>query len=523
MTWQGKARVWGPGCESNENKRQMKSNQPTDQKQAPNVVPLHGWRDHANTPMVPEVLPQVFPPGLVGEIAQFIYDAAPYPFFECALFGAHGFMVGICGRTFNVREAGLNSYLILLADTGSGKDAYKTAIAKLVKAVAVSVPSVRDFVGPTYHASGQAILKSLAEQNCQFSIQGEIGHTLKAICDPRAQSHNATKLRALLDLYHASGKSGSTGGLHYSDKKENVSSTKSPSFTIMGESTALTVFENISLETVSIGLLPRFDIYQYKLPRPYPNENPLLEPPEWLVRKLVELVVYVASASSRPDAAQVSDVGFTNEAEAIFKRFRYFADDKVRKGDEIAKQMWNRAHIKAMKYAASIAIGQNYISPVIDVSAAHYAINQVSAQTQAVIEKFECGEVGSPDENEALRERCVIDEIAAYCRSEYNLKKYVGTTRKMHESRVITERYLQQRFASKACFKNARIGQTSALKKTLENMCRNGLLKHGSPHSTKTLFQKASQTYQVADSKSFGLELMVFENMFDDASYKEDN
>src|SRR3989338_9153910 len=101
MTWQGKARVWGPGCESNENKRQMKSNQPTDQKQAPNVVPLHGWRDHANTPMVPEVLPQVFPPGLVGEIAQFIYDAAPYPFFECALFGAHGFMVGICGRTFN--------------------------------------------------------------------------------------------------------------------------------------------------------------------------------------------------------------------------------------------------------------------------------------------------------------------------------------------------------------------------------------------------------------------------------------
>lgn len=58
------------------------------------------------------------PPGLLGELAQFIYAAAPRPVPEIALAGAIGLMAGITGRAYNVSGTGLNQYVLLLAQTG---------------------------------------------------------------------------------------------------------------------------------------------------------------------------------------------------------------------------------------------------------------------------------------------------------------------------------------------------------------------------------------------------------------------
>ena len=55
------------------------------------------------------------PPGLVGEIAQFIYAQAPRPVAEIALAGALGLMAGIVGRAYNISGTGLNQYVLLLA------------------------------------------------------------------------------------------------------------------------------------------------------------------------------------------------------------------------------------------------------------------------------------------------------------------------------------------------------------------------------------------------------------------------
>ncbi len=46
------------------------------------------------------------PPGLVGEVAQFIYKAAPRPVPEIALVGAIGLIAGIVGRCFNISRTG---------------------------------------------------------------------------------------------------------------------------------------------------------------------------------------------------------------------------------------------------------------------------------------------------------------------------------------------------------------------------------------------------------------------------------
>ena len=60
------------------------------------------------------------PPGLVGEIAQFIYAQAPRPVPEISLAGALGMIAGIVGRAYNISGTGLNQYTLLLAPTGTG-------------------------------------------------------------------------------------------------------------------------------------------------------------------------------------------------------------------------------------------------------------------------------------------------------------------------------------------------------------------------------------------------------------------
>lgn len=62
-------------------------------------------------------------PGLVGEVAKFIYASAPRPVAEIAFVGAIGLVAGISGRAYNVSGRGLYQYALLLANTGTGKEA----------------------------------------------------------------------------------------------------------------------------------------------------------------------------------------------------------------------------------------------------------------------------------------------------------------------------------------------------------------------------------------------------------------
>jgi hypothetical protein len=124
----------------------------------------------------------VVPPGLLGEIAQFIYAAAPRPVPEIALAAAIGLMAGICGRAYNVSNTGLNQYILLLAKTGMGKEGMAAGIDKLIHAVKQQVPPIDEFIGPSHIASGQALVKYVHKKSqCFVSILGEFGHRFK-IC-----------------------------------------------------------------------------------------------------------------------------------------------------------------------------------------------------------------------------------------------------------------------------------------------------------------------------------------------------
>src|ERR1700733_5012023 len=89
------------------------------------------------------------PPGIMGEIAKYVYDQSPRPVKEIALVAAIGLFAGICGRAYNTHTgAGLNLYLTLIAKTATGKEAMSSGTSKLLMAVKKTVPAALGFKGP---------------------------------------------------------------------------------------------------------------------------------------------------------------------------------------------------------------------------------------------------------------------------------------------------------------------------------------------------------------------------------------
>jgi len=98
------------------------------------------------------------PDGLIGEIAQYIYEQSPRPVLEASITAAIGLMAGITGRSYNVSGIGLNQYLLFIAETGTGKEAISDGIDKLMAHVMKTVPASSTFIGPSYIASAQAAI-----------------------------------------------------------------------------------------------------------------------------------------------------------------------------------------------------------------------------------------------------------------------------------------------------------------------------------------------------------------------------
>ena len=73
-----------------------------------------------------------FPPGVVGEIADYIYRSSVRPVPDVALAASIALCAGIVGRSYNVSGTGLNLYVILVAKSGVGKEGARTGINRLI-------------------------------------------------------------------------------------------------------------------------------------------------------------------------------------------------------------------------------------------------------------------------------------------------------------------------------------------------------------------------------------------------------
>lgn len=435
------------------------------------------------------------PPGLVGELASYFHRTAQRPVQEIALAAAIGLAAGVAGRAFNISGTGLNQYLLLLAKTGTGKEGAAKGISNLVGAVRPQVPTVDDFVGPSAFASGQALIRVLDARPCFLTLMGEFGLRLQAMNDPRANSAERLLKTVLLDLYGKSGFSDVLRSTAYSDSDKNTKAIRAPAVTILGESTPETFYEGIHAGDIADGLIPRFHIIEYTGPRPHKNKTANCPPDAKLVDRFSDLVVTALTVQNnhtcqpvqvQPDAEQYLD-DFDNEATEALNSA----------GSQGEAQLWNRAHLKALKLAGLLAVGVDWHNPVVTLELATWAVDFVRRGTSALLARFFAGDVGVGDNKQEADIRRVVDEymmLGAAQRKTYRVEKAIW------DRKLITRDYLWRRCSRMSSFYKDKRGAARALSDTLTNMVANDSLAIVPAADAIKHFNKRMQLYYVGDS-----------------------
>ncbi|XHR27982.1 MAG: hypothetical protein ACFUZC_18885 [Chthoniobacteraceae bacterium] len=444
--------------------------------------PASSFDDSSLRPLPPQMpvtaireaaLPRyTFPPGLVGEVAEYVLSSAIRPVPEVALAAAIALCAGVCGRSYNISGTGLNQYIILLAKTGRGKEGAATGIDNLMAAVRQNIPMADQFIGPAAFASGQALIKTLDKQQCFVSILGEVGFTFKQMCDPKAPGPQVMLKRVLLDIYAKSGFSKVLRSSVYSDSEKNTRIVQAPNVTILGESTPETFFSSLDASHITEGLIPRFSIIEYNGPRPIPNENPFHPPSVMLIKNFAALV---ATAVNTAQNHTCSPVSVSPEAKQIFDKLNAEADRRINSPTlDTEAELWNRAHLKALKLAALVAVGCNMHAPNIIPDIAEWACAFVRREIGGIMERFKSGDIGSPEAKQESEIRRLFDKFQTF---EPERRRKLSCPECLLQMQVCPERFLTVYSRPLACFKNDRRGPGRALKECLEGMVNGGILE----------------------------------------------
>lgn len=457
-----------------------------------------------------------FPRGLVGEIAQFIYDAAPRPVREIALAGAIGFVAGLTGRAYNISGSGLSQYIILVADTGRGKEAIASGISKLTKVVAKTSPTITDYVGPEQIASSQALSKWLGRAPCVFSIVGEFGLKLRQLADERAPPHLVLLKADLLSLYHKNGHNDVWGASAYAKREDCAAAVNSPAFTLIGESTPQKFFENISEEVVTDGLVPRFTIFSYEGDQVPLNKNrEKLQPSIELIERLGSLV---AQCSSITSLQSVQNIAMTPEAQKIMDDFEKLQRDGVNNRDPLTgaklptrpsqavTELWNRIHIKALRLAGVLAVGVNHLFPCVDAEQATWATNEIYWQTKGLIDRFKRGDIGGGAVNAVANEdrqtSVMVHRICQFVTGKAKTGQYKDMA-EMMDAKVIPYNWLNQTLRIYPDFKNDRRGASEAITKIYRQLLDSGDIVELPKDQMQKKYGRAMRAFQIVNADRF--------------------
>lgn len=353
---------------------------------APIAPPLPGAEDELTRPVE----------GLLGLIADYVYQSAPYGVPEYALAAAIGLLAGIAGRAFNYNGSGLNQYVVVVGRSGSGKDSVSSGITRLLSEFEQTIPAAKLFQGPDGIASEPALYKLFdREKGGQPSLvcmMPEFGEWLLVHLDPRADHTKKSLVRAIMAIYTKSTKGNEAGGLAYSDREKNVKSAKSPSFSFIGDTVPHTFYEACTEAAIEKGLLPRLLVIERKAPRPELNKRHHLYKADQ--NFITNFGMFITRCIELNEKNSVTQVSHTQEAANVLEAFRLECDAHYHNpGSEAAGNMWSRGYVKAMRLAALCAVGVHWYTPVISAEQARWACAMARRDIANMLARMNSGEI----------------------------------------------------------------------------------------------------------------------------------
>jgi hypothetical protein len=199
-------------------------------------------------------------------------------------------------------------------------------------------------------------------------------------------------------------------------------------------------------------------------------------------------------------------VAVDDQAKAQFDSFNVHCDANINSAErEIRRHLWNRAHLKAMKLAALLAVGCDPYHPIINSEQATWAINLVVADIRNLLGKFEAGEIGI-ENDETTQLQTIIKTMKEYVLSPYSaVEKYIAGMGALHAERIIPYAYLQRRLAAVAAFRKDKQGSSQSIKRALKTLIERGDIEEVGRATMATTYKTSAVAYMIKVPKVFGL------------------
>ena len=410
-----------------------------------------------------------YPPGPIGEIAKWMYSIAPRPVKEVAIVSALGVFAGIMGRAYNISNSGLNLYIVLVARSAVGKEAIHSGISKLLGHVMNSVcPAMGEFVEFADFASGPALIKAFGERHSFVNVAGEWGRKLKRMADDNDVGPMASLRTTMTNLYQKSSAGTIVGGIGYSDKDKDIKSINGIAYSMIGETTPETFYESLTNTMMQDGFMSRFVVFEYNGLRQTLNPMQNTPPPDWTANYFFNLV----SAVQAQVPGTVYDIATTHDAQDLLDAFNLKCDTQINStNDESWRQMWNRAHLKALKIAGLLGAAENFAAPLVRIEHAQWALECVERDIRIMSHKMTDGDVGDGD---IVRERKILSILKTYMQTP--IPKGYQLPDEMRTQGIIARKFLQNKLQRVNSFIKHPLGHLTALEKSIKNLVENGYL-----------------------------------------------
>jgi hypothetical protein len=433
-----------------------------------------------------------WPPGIVGEIAQHMYNGAPRPVKEVSIVAALGLMAGICGKCYNIPQSGLNLYIVLIAKSAIGKEAMHSGISMLMTYLAEkNLPAAMNFIDFTDYASGPGLTKAVAANQSFVNVCGEWGRKLRRLAMEDGRDGPMQQLRTVMtNLYQKSGARSIVGGIGYSDKDKNVASVSGVAYSMIGEATPDAFYDALTDTMMADGFMSRFTIIEYNGKRPEENEKELEDPSGKIIKALTDII---EAASSLNHEGKTILVDFSDEAAAMLKAFNRECDINVNASDDEGyRQMWNRAQLKAKRIAALLAVPENSSFPIVQVCHVEWAVMLIRRDIALMDRKITTGDVGNGD---APREKKLLSIIQHFMKKGAAPGYQIPD--KMAKEGVIPRRFMQISTQRVGSFTAHPRGQNFALDMTIKSLIDSGYICEMSKEKCFEKFEFIGKCYRV--------------------------
>jgi hypothetical protein len=278
--------------------------------------------------------------GLLKKVFDFYCEAAYRQSSVMGLAVAVSLVQTVLGRKVRSHtDLRTNDYNLILASTGSGKEACESTITKILDA---ADPQQR-YMFPPDIQSGNGLMKALSTVPCGIWVCDEFGKILQGILDRKGNHHYKTIGVHLLKLYGKS--SGTYGGAAHSDGVRNK--VVQPHLCLLGLATPSSVFDAVASEQVSDGLIGRIAFWSVQ-ERPEPKEEmAIVSVPDMLAQGVRGWVDFQPPGGNlQPDPVVVC---MSSEGLARWKSHAKAIDYRMREESELRAAIWSRVAARTMK------------------------------------------------------------------------------------------------------------------------------------------------------------------------------